>query len=101
ARLARDGPRAREALLALRSRFPGSREATLAAFRLGRVALDLERDPTAALRWYETYLHESPDGPLAADAGARLVQVHLAVGNRDAARAAARAYLEHNTSSPY
>lgn len=100
ARLARDAGRAHEALLVLRRRFAGSREAAMAAFRLGRVALDLEHDSRAAAAWYETYLRESPGGPLAADARARLIQIRLALGDRDGARSAARDYLLRHPEGP-
>ncbi|MBZ5707793.1 tetratricopeptide repeat protein [Nannocystis pusilla] len=72
ARFAGDGPRARDALQALRRRFPGDSRARTAAFLLGRVALDLERDPARAREWFATYLSEAPDGALAGDARRRL-----------------------------
>ncbi|MDC0723512.1 FecR domain-containing protein [Nannocystis bainbridge] len=72
ARFAGDGPRARDALQALRRRFPGDPRARTAAFLLGRVALDLGRDPAHAREWFTTYLSEEPDGPLAGDARRRL-----------------------------
>ncbi|MDC0670129.1 tetratricopeptide repeat protein [Nannocystis radixulma] len=72
ARFAGDGPRARDALQALRRRFPGDSRARTAAFLLGRVVLDLEHDPARAREWFTTYLSEAPDGALAGDAQRRL-----------------------------
>ncbi|WAS93683.1 tetratricopeptide repeat protein [Nannocystis punicea] len=72
ARVAGDAPRARDALLALRRRFPADPRAHTAAFLLGRVALDLDRDPARAADWFKKYLSEAPDGALAADARRRL-----------------------------
>ncbi|MCY1057333.1 FecR domain-containing protein [Nannocystis sp. SCPEA4] len=72
ARFAGDGPRARDALQALRRRFPGDSRARTAAFLLGRVALDLEHDAARAGEWFATYLSEAPDGALAGDARRRL-----------------------------
>jgi len=72
ARLAGHAPHARDALQALRRRFPGDPRARTAAFLLGRIALDLARDPASAGEWFATYLSEAPDGPLAGDARRRL-----------------------------
>jgi hypothetical protein len=72
ARVVGDAPRARDALLALRRRFPADPRAHTAAFLLGRVALDLDRDPARAADWFKKYLSEAPDGALAADARRRL-----------------------------
>ena len=63
---------ARDALQALRRRFPGDPRARTAAFLLGRIALDLEHDPAGARAWFSTYLSEAPAGPLAGDARRRL-----------------------------
>ncbi|PCC70704.1 FecR family protein [Nannocystis exedens] len=75
ARVTRDAAHAREALLALRRRFPTDPRARTAAFLLGRVALDLDRDPAAAADWFNKYLSEAPDGALAADARRRLEEL--------------------------
>lgn len=75
ARFADQGDRAREALLALRRRFAGDARARTAAFLLGRVALDLEHDPTQASQWFSTYLSEAPGGSLAEEARRRLAEL--------------------------
>ncbi|MCY1067449.1 hypothetical protein OV090_22065 [Nannocystis sp. RBIL2] len=72
ARVTGDAARAREALLALRRRFPTDSRARTAAFLLGRIALDLDHDPPRAADWFNRYLSEAPDGALAADARRRL-----------------------------
>lgn len=82
---------ARRALLALRSRFPNTDPAASAAFRLGR--LSEASDGALARHWYERYLQEAPDGPLAAEAyGRRMLLLHR-LGGGAAAPDAAREYL--------
>jgi TolA-binding protein len=92
ARYLRDRALAKRGLLAERSRFPGSAEARGAAFVLGRMADDGgSRDE--AIRWYETYLAESPGGSFAAEALGRELVARVDSGDAAAARAAAREYV--------
>ncbi len=71
ARYARRPSRAREALQALRRRFPGTDAAATAAFDLGRLATRGAADcPT----WFRTYLDERPQGSMAEAARKRLEQ---------------------------
>lgn len=72
--------RAREALIALRSRF-GERGKT--AFLLGRIAAD-RADADDAIQWFDLYLREEPSGTLAEAATGRLIELYRP---RDAARA--------------
>ncbi len=65
--------RARQALLALRGRH-GARGET--AFLLGKVAADQLGASGEAARWFQTYLHEAPNGPLAEQAMGRLLELH-------------------------
>jgi hypothetical protein len=92
ARYLHDRALAKRGLLAERSRFARSAEARAAAFVLGSMADDGgARDE--AIRWYDTYLTESPSGSFAAEAlGRKLVAI---VASGDTARAAqvAREYL--------
>jgi hypothetical protein len=86
---------ARQALVRVRERFPGSGRSSEAAFFLGRLA---ETGPTstsaqAALAWYETYLRESAQGPYAAEALGREITLFSRT-DRTRARAAAQQYLE-------
>lgn len=100
-RLARDSSRAHRALEAFRRRFPQSPRSQLAAFLLATVALDLERDPAAALTWFERYLEEAPRGPLAEEALGRSIQAALDAGRTDKARDAARRYLDEFPNGSY
>lgn len=96
ARLAGAAGPAREALTALRRRFPGDARAHKAAFLLGRVALDLANDPGDAAAWFTTYLEQRADAPLAEEARGRLLQIWRDLGDADRVRAAARDYLAHH-----
>jgi len=63
---------AREALGALRRRFPGTDPAAAAAFDLGRLA---SRDPSGcedASSWFRIYLDERPQGPMSEVARRRI-----------------------------
>jgi ferric-dicitrate binding protein FerR (iron transport regulator) len=84
---------AKRGLLAERSRFAGSPEARGAAFVLGRMADDVgTRDE--AIRWYDTYLAESPRGPLVAEALGRKLVALAESGDAVGARAVAADYLK-------
>lgn len=93
ARYSGNAPRAHQAQLKLRERFAGHRSAALAAFYLARFALDVEHRPEAAIRWFETFLAESPRGDLAALARAHLMSLWLNMGQREKARSVAQDYL--------
>lgn len=80
ARYAERAIRAREALIALRSRF-GERGKT--AFLLGRIAAD-RAEADDAIPWFDLYLREEPSGTLVEPALGRLIELTHA---RDAARA--------------
>lgn len=69
ARYAHAPAKARQALLALRRRFPGQEAAATAAFDLGRLS---QRNCVDARRWLETYLAEQPHGKMASLAKRRL-----------------------------
>lgn len=100
-RLAKSPARARAAYEELRRRIPGSDAAAVAAFELGRIAFDDARAFADARRWFSTYLNERPQGALAQEASGRLVEAHERAGDREAARAAARAYLARYPSGPH
>jgi hypothetical protein len=59
-----------QALLAQRRRF-GARGSS--AFVLGKIAADQQGAPAEAVRWFETYLQEEPNGALAEQALGRLL----------------------------
>jgi hypothetical protein len=92
------GDVARRALLAQRERFPGSSAGRTAAFLLGRLA---EAEPEQAIRWYDRYLGETPNGEFASEAlGRKLVAVQ-SVSGPDSARPVAREYLRRFPSGAY
>jgi TolA-binding protein len=89
---------ARRALLAQRERFPASTAARTAAFLLGRLA---EGEPETAIRWYDRYLGEVPNGEFASEAlGRKLVAVQ-SVSGPDAARPVAKEYLRRFPGGAY
>jgi TolA-binding protein len=83
---------ARQALLGLRARFPGTAHASDAAFFLGRLAEASPASVSAALAWYETYLGESGRGPYAGEALGRELAL-LARADRARAQKVAETYL--------
>lgn len=94
ARYAKSPRKVEKALLAVRKRFGDSPRARAAAYLLGKTAMDLDRNPAEAARWFRTYLREDPDGSLAEEALGRLVDACVKSNQRDAAKDAARRYLE-------
>ncbi len=86
----------REALLAVRHRFGGSRQAALAAYELGRTTPAAE-----AAGWFEAYLAEQPAGPLAREASGRLLEADSLAHNEPAAREAAQRYLARYPDGPH
>ena len=96
ARLSGNVSEAQRVLTGIRRRFPGSRTAQLAAFRLGRLAVEAQGNDAEAARWFETFLRESPQGDLAEGARGRLMAALLRLGRRDAARRVAKDYLRHH-----
>jgi len=99
ARYLRRNDLARQALLGLRARFPGTARASDAAFFLGRLAEEPPSSTGAAVAWYETYLAEAARGPYAGEALGREMAL-LARTDRVRARQAARAYLERFPNGP-
>jgi len=100
ARLAGRSDRARDAYLAARRRFPGSSEAGISAFSLGRLASD-SGHATDAIGWFKRYLSEEPSGPLAREAAGRLIELYRQNGGRAQARTAADSYLEKYPTGPH
>lgn len=96
ARLADAAGPAHAALQALRRRFPRDPRARMAAFLLGRVALEQKDEPSAAAQWFGVYVQEQPSGPLVEEARGRILEIRREQGDREQVQAAARAYLEHH-----
>ncbi len=91
---------AQTVLSALRQRFPASSQAGMASFLLGRLASELQNNPTLAAHWFETYLQESPKGALAPEAQGRLIQAYLQSGQRARAERQAERYLALYPNGP-
>jgi hypothetical protein len=90
------GDMQRDALLACRRRFPGTHQASLAAYELGRASGAIE-----AKSWFETYLEEQPSGPLAREALGRLLEADSLARDQSAARDVARRYLFRYPNGPH
>lgn len=86
---------ARDALLALRKKH-GTHGET--AYLLGKVHADQLNSPAEAIRWFDTYLSESPQGALAEQALGRLVELQAGTAR---GRKAARSYLERYPNGSY
>lgn len=84
---------ARALLLDLRARHPDTDAARRAAYHLGVLALEAQRAPRVAARWFEIALQESPHGPLRRECLGRRVQALHAAGDVSGARSAAERYL--------
>jgi transmembrane sensor len=100
ARYAGRSDRAERALKMVRARFGSGEDAAVAAFLLGRIAAETHHDHVAAARWFRTYLTERPGGRLDREAEGRLLE-SLAFMDRNTARAAASAYLQHYPTGPH
>lgn len=99
ARLARatgDAALARRALVTCRARFAHTKHAAVAAFELGRAAA-----PAEAARWFAVYLDEQAEGPLAEEAGGRLVEALEVSGRHEDAVSAAKRSLAQFPHGPY
>lgn len=92
---------ARKALLSIRTRFKDSPRARIAAFLLGRMAVEVQADPGEAARWFLIYLREDPGGPLAEQAlGRRIYACREAGLKAESCRVAAK-YLELYPQGPH
>lgn len=92
-RFAHRGDVARRALLAVRARFADTPRASTAAFLLGRTELEDRANPGIARGWFETYLREAGDGPLAEEALGRLMEACDKAGSAGDAKRYAERYL--------
>jgi len=96
ARLTGNIGRARQALLGVRERFAGTGTAALAAYSLGRLAVDLQSNDREAVKWFRTYLEGGGSGQVAAGARGRLMDALLRLGDRKGAREVASDYLRYH-----
>jgi FecR protein len=100
ARYARRQDVARRALVAERTRFPGSLQARDAPFFLGGLA-QAQKNDAGELDWYELYLRESPNGVYASEALGRKMMLVQRLKGIDAARPIASDYLDRFRDGPY
>jgi hypothetical protein len=100
ARLAGDADRARQAYHVVRQRFTG-RDASQAAFFLGRLAFDQSADYAEAARYFALSIAEQPKGPLAREAAGRLIEAKVLLADAPGARAAAHDYLNRYPDGPH
>lgn len=101
ARFAKHTNEAELVFQAARTRPGAADKHAFAAFQLGRLASDARGDHVQGASWFEAYLSETPDGPLAPDAAGRAVDAHRLAGNDAAAKEAARRYLRRYAGGPY
>jgi ferric-dicitrate binding protein FerR (iron transport regulator) len=101
ARYQRRDDLARRAMEAQRQRFPGSPRAIDAAFFLGRLDENGGGGLIRALRWYDCYLDEAPNGSYAAEAlGRRMIALRELYGTA-AARPVAQVYVHRFPRGSY
>ena len=92
---------AQQALVAQRRRFPASDHAHEAAFLLGRLHDGDSYGPVDALRWYDRYLVEAPDGDYASDALGRKMTILQRWKRRSEALDVAHHYLRRFPNRTY
>jgi hypothetical protein len=92
ARYARRPDLARRALMAQRTRYPGSVQAADAPFFLGGLA-EGQKSEASALQWYDLYLGESPSGAYASQALGRKMMLLQRLSDPEGARRVATDYL--------
>jgi hypothetical protein len=96
ARYARKTALGRDALLALRERFPSSEMGRDSAFFLGRLSAG-----DSALDWYDRYLREQPEGTYVSQALGRSMMLRYEQGAHERAAQLAKAYLARFPGGPY
>jgi hypothetical protein len=92
---------ARAVYESIRDRFPGTDDAHVSAFVLGRLCEEHANRPDDAIAWYTTYLHEAGTGPFAGDARGRTMVLVARRSGREAARPLAMEYLRLYPHGPY
>lgn len=101
ARLTRHVRESDALLSAIRRRFPGTASAAVAAFMLGRSAMDGSFAYAEAATWFETSVREQPDGALAREAAGLIVEASDRAGDFPRARGAATSYLQLYPTGPH
>jgi TolA-binding protein len=82
-------------------RFPRTTHASSAAFALGIIAFDRERQYQTAAKWFEACKTQGGAGTLTREAMGRLVEALHRAGEKRAARQAAVRYLERYPKGPH
>jgi hypothetical protein len=90
ARAAGDLEGTKQALRAIRRRFPGDPLHPTAGLTLGRLALQTEHDYPRAITWFQRYLRDEPQGVFAEEAQRGLIEARLALTDPAAHRARER-----------
>jgi hypothetical protein len=101
ARLERRHGEAKRDYLTIRERFAGTRASAVAAFALGRIAFDCDKDYASAAHWFQTYLAEHRGKGLMREALGRLMESRHRAGDVAGASSAARQYLESYPDGPH
>jgi transmembrane sensor len=101
ARLSGNPASAKQALMRLRSAFPGDSRRAAAAFALGKIAFDQTRAYAEAADWFATSIREQPGGSLVREAAGRLIEARRRAGDEAGARRAADAYLARYPDGPH
>ncbi|HEY2734101.1 MAG TPA: FecR family protein [Polyangiales bacterium] len=101
ARYGHDTPDEARALRLLRTRFAGTKRASLAAFALGKLEFDDHGSYAEAAEWFRVYLRERPKGELSREANGRLLEATLRSGRSSAARDLALQYLRDYPNGPH
>jgi transmembrane sensor len=100
AALAGDIATAERGFRGVRASSPGTDESALAAFLLGRLAFDEQRDYDEAARWFHTYGEERPNGTLAREALGRELEARVRSHDPSATEVAQR-YLARFPDGPH
>jgi len=101
ARYAQDTASEAYALRLLRDRFRGTKDASIAAFALGRIEFDNHGAYAKAAEWFRTYLREQPRGDLTREALGRLLEATQHLGDRAGVRELAGRYLSDYPDGPH
>ncbi|HTU56784.1 MAG TPA: FecR domain-containing protein, partial [Polyangiales bacterium] len=101
ARYAQDTASEAYALRLLRDRFRGTKDASIAAFALGRIEFDNHGAYAKAAEWFRTYLREQPRGDLTREALGRLLEATQHLGDRAQVRELAGRYLSDYPDGPH
>ena len=78
----------------------GTQASAVAAFALGRIAFDYQKDYTSAAQWFGTYLAEHRGGGLRREALGRLMESFHRAGDGKRAAGAAGKYQERYPNGP-